>query len=102
MDLKSTFQQALAAHQAGNLAQAEALYTQFLTRQPGHAQVTYLMGALRAAQGRSAEAVQLLETALAAQPGNPAILLHLGNALQDQQRFEEAASCSPASPAIRK
>ena len=93
MDLKSTFQQALAAHQAGNLAQAEALYTQFLTRQPGHAQVTYLMGALRAAQGRSAEAVQLLETALAAQPGNPAILLHLGNALQDQQRFEEAASC---------
>ncbi len=90
MDLKALFQEAIAAHQAGNLAQAEDLYARLLAQKPGHAQVTYLLGALRASQGRSAEAVELLETALAAQPGNPAILLHLGNALQDQQRFLDA------------
>jgi protein O-GlcNAc transferase len=90
VDLKALFQKALAAHQAGNLAQAEDLYARLLALRPGHAQVTYLLGALRASQGRSAEAVQLLEAALAAQPENPAILLHLGNALQDQKRFEEA------------
>lgn len=90
MDLKALFQKALAAHQTGNLAQAEELYTRLLSLRPGHAQVTYLLGALRASQGRSAEAVELLEAALAGQPGNPAILLHLGNALQDHKRFEEA------------
>lgn len=90
MDLKTLFQQALAAHQAGNLAQAEDVYTHLLTKNPRHAQVNYLLGALRSQQGRSAEAVTLLETALAAQPENPAILLHLGNALQDQKRFETA------------
>ena len=90
MNPKDLFQQALAAHQAGNLAQAEDLYARLLAGKPGHAQLTYLMGALRTQQGRSAEAVTLLEAALAAQPGNPAILLHLGNALQDQKRFEDA------------
>lgn len=90
MDLKARFQQALAAHQAGNLAEAEDLYTRLLAQRPGHAQVTYLLGALRASQGRSAEAVQLLEAARTAQPENPAILLHLGNALQDQNRFQDA------------
>ena len=90
MDLKTLFQQALAAHKAGNLAQAENAYTHLLKEKPGHAQVSYLLGALRAQQGRSAEAVTLLEVALAAQPRNPAILLHLGNALQDQKRFDAA------------
>ena len=90
MDLRSLFQQALAAHQAGNLAAAETLYGQLLAGKPGHPQVTYLLGALRARQGRTAEAVELLEAALAAQPDSPAILLHLGNALQDLNRFEAA------------
>lgn len=90
MNPKELFQHALAAHQAGNLAQAEEMYARLLAAKPGQAQVTYLMGALRAQQGRSAEAVELLESALAAQPDNPAILLHLGNALQDQKRFADA------------
>lgn len=92
MNPKDLFQQALAAHQAGNLAQAESLYARLLADRPGHPQVTYLMGALRAAQGHSAEAVTLLETALAAQPANPAVLLHLGNALQDQRRYADAVT----------
>ncbi len=101
MDLKAQFQQALAAHQAGHLAEAEKLYTHLLAQKPGHAQVTYLLGALRAQQGRSAEAVQLLETALAAQPDNPAILLHLGNVLQDQQRFPDALEAYDRALALK-
>jgi predicted O-linked N-acetylglucosamine transferase (SPINDLY family) len=92
VDLKALFQQALTAHQAGHLAQAEEMYARLLAAHPGHAQVTYLMGALRASQGRSAEAIALLEAALAAQPNNAAILLNLGNALQDQRRFAEAVT----------
>lgn len=90
MDLNALFQQALAAHQAGDLTHADELYTRLLAARPGHAQVSYLLGALRVQQGRSAEAVALLEGALASKPGNPVVLLHLGNALQDQTRFEEA------------
>jgi predicted O-linked N-acetylglucosamine transferase (SPINDLY family) len=101
VDLKAQFQQALAAHQAGNLALAEELYTRLLAQKPGHAQVTYLLGALRAQQGRSAEAVALLQAALAAQPDNPAILLNLGNALQDQQRFQEALEAYDRALALK-
>ena len=101
MDLKALFQQALGAHQAGNLAEAEELYARLLAQRPGHAQVTYLLGALRASQGRSAEAVELLESALVAQPGNPAILLHLGNALQDQQRFQDALQAYDRALALK-
>ena len=101
MDLKAQFQQALAAHQAGNLAEAEELYTRLLAQKPGHAQVTYLMGALRASQGRSTEAVQLLEAARTAQPDNPAVLLHLGNALQDQNRFQDALEAYDRALALK-
>lgn len=101
MDLKALFQQALTAHQTGNLAQAEELYTHLLAQKPGHAQVTYLLGALRASQGRSAEAVELLQAALAAQPQNPAILLNLGNALQDQNRFQDALNTYDRALALK-
>lgn len=92
MDRQSLFNQAFAAHQAGDLAWAEQGYLALLKARPGHPQVTYLLGALRGQQGRAQEAATLLESALKAAPGNSGILLHLGNTLQQLGRFEEAVA----------
>jgi protein O-GlcNAc transferase len=92
MDLKALNQLAGAALQSGDLAQAEAAIGQLETARPGHPQVLYLTGVLRIQQGRSAEAIALLETALRIGPDNVSVLLHLGNALQALGRFEEAVA----------
>ena len=41
--IEQAFQTALAHHQAGRLAEAEALYRQILSVQPGHADALYFL-----------------------------------------------------------
>ena len=101
MNMSALLQQAVAAHQAGNFELAENLYRQLLAAHPGHPQITYLLGALRAGQGRSAEALVLLQSAHEARRGDPVILLHLGNVLQDMKRYEEALERYDQALALR-
>ena len=46
MTIPQTFQIAVQHHQAGRLADAEALYRQILAAQPGHADALHFLGAL--------------------------------------------------------
>ena len=92
MDLNALNQQAAQALQSGDLAKADSLIGQLQAARPGHPLVSYLLGALRIQQGRSAEAMEPLEAAHRAKPDNVSVLLHLGNALQDLKRFEEAVA----------
>ncbi|MEE8428573.1 MAG: tetratricopeptide repeat protein, partial [Gammaproteobacteria bacterium] len=46
-------------HQAGRLAQAEAIYRRILERQPDHADALQLLGMAAHQQGRHAEAADL-------------------------------------------
>ena len=92
MDLKALNQQAVAALQSGDLAQAEAAIGQLRSGPARPSPGDLSAGVLRIQQGRSAEAIALLETALRIEPDNVSVLLHLGNALQGLGRFEEAVA----------
>ncbi|HEY9805411.1 MAG TPA: tetratricopeptide repeat protein, partial [Candidatus Obscuribacterales bacterium] len=56
---------AIQHHQAGRLAEAEALYQQILEAQPDQAEVWQLRGALAAAEKRSPDAIAYYQQALA-------------------------------------
>ena len=69
--------QAMAAHQRGDLAVAEALYRQVL-------------GVLRAQQGRNQEALSLIRAALAVRPRDAGALVNCGNVLNVMGHFAQA------------
>lgn len=74
-------QRGLAAHQAGDVATAEAAYREALAAAPEDAGVLSLLGLALAHQGRPAEGVAYLENALDKFPGHPGLALNLVEAL---------------------
>lgn len=58
------FYLAVAAHQAGNLPDAEALYRAFLQVDPAHPEVNHNLGVLLAQMGQPAEALPYLLAAI--------------------------------------
>ena len=83
-------EQAIALHQQGRLAEAEALYRQALAREPGQFGPHYHLGVLCMQHGRFAEAVNFLEGALRIRGGDIASLVNLGMALRHLSRPAEA------------
>ena len=82
--------EALAAHQAGRLGEAQARYRQVLALAPRQFDALHLLGVLERQQGDAAEAVRLIAQALAVNPAQAAAHCNLGAALQDLGRSEEA------------
>jgi predicted O-linked N-acetylglucosamine transferase (SPINDLY family) len=96
-NLGQMFQEALAHHQAGHLAEAERRYRQILAQQPQHAEAWHLLGALAAQVGQREVAVELIRRALAIEPNYPTALSNLGKILRDMGRYDEAiAACRQA------
>ena len=75
MDVQSQQQQAIAAHRAGDLARAEALYRQVLRADRDNVPALHMLGFLCAQQSRYDEAVRLIGRALERQPGDVAALV---------------------------
>ena len=71
MDLNALLRRGLDSHKTGDLAAAESDYREILAAMPGHPKVTYLLGALKDAQGQHPEALALLEEARARLPDEP-------------------------------
>ena len=71
---------ALALHQAGQLAAAEAAYRRILGAAPEQPLALHLLGVLLLAAGRAGEAVGLLRQAETARPGNADTRLALADA----------------------
>jgi predicted TPR repeat methyltransferase len=103
------FERGLALHGEGRLNEAEASYREALARLPGRPSTLTNLGALLLQQGRAAEALPLLDEALAAQPGaNPEAASHRALALAELGRDAEAlaafdalaADAATASPAL--
>ena len=93
--------QAVAFHHAGKLTDAERRYLQVLRTQPTHFHARHFLGVLRFQQGRYAEALELIGTALKMKPDAVDALYHHGNALQHLNRSEEALASYDKALAIR-
>jgi protein O-GlcNAc transferase len=100
-DIDTLFQSGLALHQQGQLDAAEAIYRQVLGRDGNHVSAWQLRGVIRYQQKLPAEALPLLERAVALDPANAASLNNLGNVLIDLHRFEDAVDALRRATALR-
>jgi predicted O-linked N-acetylglucosamine transferase (SPINDLY family) len=81
---------AVQLHQARRFAEAESLYQQILSRQPGHADALQLLGVIMYQSGRNAEAIDLISRAIAIAPQISDWYSNLGGALRAAGRTGEA------------
>lgn len=82
--------QAVAAHQAGNLAEAERLYRALLEAEPGHADAWALLGVVVCTRGDFVQAIEYVNKAAALAPHSGIIFFHRGTVLATAQKFPEA------------
>jgi protein O-GlcNAc transferase len=101
LDLKAMAEQAIAFHQQGNLAQAEALYLRILEIDPLLFGPRYYLGLLGLQQGRNAEACDYLGEALKIFPDDLGALMNYGMALRAAGRAEEAVTAFDRALAIQ-
>ncbi len=82
---------AMARHEAGNLAAAEALYRDLLMANSKHADALHMLGLLHYQTERAAEAIDLIREAIANDPETPWYHSNLGRIFNETKRFEDAA-----------
>src|SRR5262249_35065238 len=76
--VEQAMQMALAQHQAGRLAEAEALYRRVLAVVPDHAGALHLLGVLACETGHPGAAIDLIGRAIVLNPGIPEYHCNLG------------------------
>jgi protein O-GlcNAc transferase len=85
-----TIESAFKYHQAGNLAEAEKLYRQILTKQPQHIDANHLLGVLAHQVGNYAVAISYIQKAIRLNPKNPDFYGNLGEAYRLSGQFGDA------------
>src|SRR5437762_13210168 len=88
--LQQLSDRALDAHQNGRLAEAEQLYLEILAIDRHHFDAQHLLGVIRHQQGRSLEALALIDAALAVNPQSARALSNHGLVLYHLKRYEAA------------
>jgi protein O-GlcNAc transferase len=88
-------------HAEGRLAQAEALYRQFLQMDPNHAEALGLLGMLYLQLNRPSDAAVILIRAVAADPQSADYQFNLGLALSATERWSEAISAFEKAIVLR-
>jgi protein O-GlcNAc transferase len=101
----SSVQQLLAKgrehHQAGRLAEAEAIYRQILTVDPNDAGALHLLGVMANQVGQPAASVELIARAVQIDASVAAYHGDLGIAYQTLGRLDEAVECYARALALR-
>jgi len=97
-------QDAVKAHQGGQLSEAQRLYEKALALCPGDPNTLHFLGVLRHNQGQSAAGVELIQRSLEIAPQNPHAWMNLGTLLValDQTEgaraaYERAVELAPES-----
>jgi predicted O-linked N-acetylglucosamine transferase (SPINDLY family) len=90
LTIEQRLQQALAAHQRGDLATAETIYVQILAIRSDHFDARHLLGLIRFHQGRNFDALELIGTALKIQPKDARAHSNFGMVLSAFGRTQEA------------
>ncbi|MFC0396985.1 tetratricopeptide repeat protein [Paraburkholderia rhizosphaerae] len=88
-----TLQQAMRAHQAGELEHAEGLYRRVLTMRVGQPDAMHYLGVLLHQRGHSDAAVKLVGDALRVTPQHADAHSNLGNIHKECGRIEQAEAC---------
>ena len=89
---KQALQQAVEAHKAGKLQDAETLYRAILQAQPKHPDANHNLGVLAVSLNKSELAVPLFKTALEANPNQGQFWLSYVDALIKTNQLEIAKS----------
>ena len=99
--LETRLNEAVAHHQAGRLAEAEALYRKVLERDPDHIDANHLLGVIALQTGAYEAAVELIGKSVAANPDFGEAHCNLGVALMKLDRTSEAIESYRRAIAIR-
>jgi len=91
-DLQAELDTAIDAYRAGDLGAAEAKAREIADRWPADAGGWAVLGAVRAASGRTEAAVEAYNAALSREPNDLETLNNLGNALHALGRSEDAVA----------
>jgi uncharacterized protein (TIGR02466 family) len=83
-------QQAVTAHQAGDLDSAQPLYRRFVAENPAHPMALQLLGLLHSQRGEFDAAIDLMQESLRLFSQQPEVANNLGNALAGAGRLREA------------
>src|SRR5579862_7571503 len=81
---------ALEHHRAGRLDNAEAIYRHILSQAPKCSDALHLFGVLASQKNRLDIAVELIQQAIALQPGTAEYHFNLGGILRNLRRYPEA------------
>ena len=84
------FIQAVAAHRAGDLADARSMYERVLAVVPDHADALNNLGVIFSGEQDYERALELLRRAAAIAPGNAGTWNNIGTALREQGRSDDA------------
>jgi predicted O-linked N-acetylglucosamine transferase (SPINDLY family) len=87
---ESLLKTALAYHQHGQLAQAEALYRKILQVSPGHPEALHLLGVAACQQGKHAAALPLLDQAIEGKPEYAEAWKNRGSLLHEMRQEQRA------------
>ena len=90
--LSETLAMAVQHHQAGRLQAAEQIYRQILAVDPEHVDALHLLGVIAFQMGQHEFAVEYTSRAIALNGTQSAFHSNLGNALQAQEKLEEAVA----------
>jgi len=99
--IQQTYDQAVRHHQAGQLAQAEALYRQILSASPNHSDALHLLGVLAHQLGQDQTAHQLIARAIALNPGVSTYHQNFGIVLAALGRTDDAIAAYERALAIQ-
>jgi tetratricopeptide (TPR) repeat protein len=94
-------QHALALHQQGDLARAEALYREILTGSPDQPDALQLLGVATMQRGEPATALELLQRAVRHDAARPVAHMEIGRALRALRRPAEALASFERALALK-
>ncbi len=96
-----TFRDALAAHQAGRLDEAEPIYRRIVESDADNAAALHLLGVVAHQRDRHEEAVELISRAIELLPAEATFCANLGHALESLGRLPEALSAADKAVSLQ-
>jgi hypothetical protein len=89
-EIPARFQQALAVHQIGRLAEAQSMYEDILKIHPEHSDALHLLGLIAAQTNNMQRAKGLIGRAIDINQNNAAFHINYGNVLKELRQFDIA------------